>query len=232
MAVGGVSGVGNSVLQGSRNTIAENFDTFLQLLTTQLKNQNPLDPLDTNEFTSQLVQFTSVEQQLKTNEFLEAMLTAQTTVASNQAVSYIGKMVTASVAKAELVDGQAHWQFYLDDAATAVNVTVRDANGAIVYKETGALPAGASQFTWDGIGNQGETYPEGAYSITVEARNEAGGLVPVRTEIGGMVTAVDLTGSEPVLIVGNARINLSMVTSVTLPQAEEPPAETPEEPAV
>jgi flagellar basal-body rod modification protein FlgD len=231
MAVGGVSGVGNSVLQGSRNTIAENFDTFLQLLTTQLKNQNPLDPLDTNEFTQQLVQFTSVEQQLKTNEFLEAMLTAQTTAASNQAVSYIGKMVTASGAKAELADGEAHWQFYLDDAATAVNVTVRDANGNIVYKETGALPAGASQFTWDGIGNQGETYPEGAYSITVEARNEAGGLVPVRTEIGGMVTAVDLTGSEPVLIVGNSRINLSMVTSVTLPQPEEPPAETPEEPA-
>jgi flagellar basal-body rod modification protein FlgD len=231
MAVGGVSGVGNSVLQGSRNTIAENFDTFLQLLTTQLKNQNPLDPLDTNEFTQQLVQFTSVEQQLKTNEFLEAMLTAQTTAASNQAVSYIGKMVTASGAKAELADGEAHWQFYLDDAATAVNVTVRDANGNIVYKETGALPAGTSQFTWDGIGNQGETYPEGAYSITVEARNEAGGLVPVRTEIGGMVTAVDLTGSEPVLIVGNSRINLSMVTSVTLPQQEEPPAETPEEPA-
>ena len=73
MAVSGVSTTGTSATAASRQTIAQNFDTFLQLLTTQLKNQNPLDPLDTNQFTQQLVQFTGVEQQLKTNEFLASM---------------------------------------------------------------------------------------------------------------------------------------------------------------
>ena len=73
-SVSGTSATSGSGLANSRKTIADNFDTFLQLLTTQLKNQNPLDPLDTNQFTAQLVQFSGVEQQLKTNEFLEALL--------------------------------------------------------------------------------------------------------------------------------------------------------------
>src|SRR5918992_1028717 len=103
MAVSGInSTTGTSALAGLRGAIAENFDTFLQLLTTQLKNQNPLDPLDTNQFTQQLVQFTSVEQQLKTNEFLEAMMTASQNAGNAQAVSYVGKIVTASGNKSEL----------------------------------------------------------------------------------------------------------------------------------
>src|SRR6185369_15341862 len=97
MAVNGISGSTSAgALTNSRSTIADNFDTFLQLLTTQLKNQNPLDPLDTNQFTQQLVQFTSVEQQLKTNDFLSAMVQSQQASASAQAASYIGKTVTSS----------------------------------------------------------------------------------------------------------------------------------------
>src|SRR5882672_11737048 len=77
------------------NTIAGNFDTFLQLLTTQLKNQNPLDPLDTNQFTQQLVQFSSVEQQLKTNDYLSALVAGNTNSVQTAAVNFIGKTVTA-----------------------------------------------------------------------------------------------------------------------------------------
>src|ERR1700754_3604547 len=99
MSVGGVNGSSGSSSSGGiasdTSTIAGNFDTFLSLLTTQLQNQNPLDPLDTNQFTSQLVQFSSVEQQLKTNDFLEALLLSNGNAASSQAVGYIGKEVTA-----------------------------------------------------------------------------------------------------------------------------------------
>src|SRR6187402_248688 len=103
MAVSSVgSSSGGSALASSRQTIAQNFDTFLQLLTTQLKNQNPLDPLDTNQFTQQLVQFTGVEQQLKTNEFLEAMMLANQNSGKSNAVGYIGKTITASGVKSEL----------------------------------------------------------------------------------------------------------------------------------
>jgi flagellar basal-body rod modification protein FlgD len=214
MAVSGVgSSSGTSALANSRSTIADNFDTFLQILTTQLKNQNPLDPLDTNQFTQQLVQFTGVEQQLKTNEFLEAMMMANVNASNSQAVSYVGKMVTASGNKAELVDGQARWNFAVAQPAN-ISVTVRDMNGNTVYTRAGEVGEGESIFTWDGRNNQGTSQPDGSYSITIEARNDDGGLIDVATEMTGQVTGVDFSGTEPVLIVGTARVNLSSVLSV------------------
>src|SRR5882672_717187 len=103
------------------NTIAGNFNTFLQLLTTQLKNQNPLDPLDTNQFTQQLVQFSGVEQQLKTNDFLSSRVQANANSINTNAVGYIGKTVTASGTRSELANGKAVWNFSMPEAA---NVTV------------------------------------------------------------------------------------------------------------
>jgi flagellar basal-body rod modification protein FlgD len=215
MAVSGIgSNSGTSGLSGSRSTIAENFDTFLQLLTTQLKNQNPLDPLDTNQFTQQLVQFTSVEQQLKTNEFLQAMMASQSAAASAQATSYIGKVVTSSGSVSELSDGEATFHFRLEDAAEKVTVTIRDKDGNVVYTETGKMPAGEGQFVWDGKGSDGVQRPDGTYGVTIDARDADGGFISATTQMSGTVTGVDLTGSEPVLMVGTTRVNLSTVTSV------------------
>ena len=226
MAVSGVSGSGTSSLANSRTTIADNFDTFLQLLTTQLKNQNPLDPLDTNQFTSQLVQFTSVEQQLKTNEFLEAMMASQQAAGSAQASSYLGKTITSSGSATELSDGRATFHFRLDNAAADVTVTIKDGKGNTVYTETGAMPAGEGSFLWDGKTNDGKASPDGKYSITIDARNEDGGYVKATTRMSGKVNGVDLTGSEPILLVGSTRINLSTVESVVDEAATEKPSGT------
>lgn len=223
MAISGVSPTGTSSLNGTRASLADNFDTFLQLLTTQLRNQNPLDPLDTNAFTQQLVQYSGVEQQLKTNEFLEAMVLSTQTANSAQAVSYVGKIVTASGNKAELVNGAATWHFAVDQAA-AINATVRDANGNVVYTKSGNVAQGESVFSWDGIGSDGRRLPDGSYSVTIEARNAEGKLVGVATEMTGEVTGVDFSGSEPVLIVGNGRVNLSAVLSVRAKTAADTPA--------
>ena len=213
MAVSGVGATGSSSLGTSRQTIAENFDVFLQILTTQLRNQNPLDPLDTNQFTQQLVQFTGVEQQLKTNEFLEAMMTATQNASNSEAVSYVGKIVTASGNKSELVDGRASWTFAVEQNAN-ITATVRDMEGNVVYTQHGQVAAGESVFNWDGVGTDGRPKPEGSYSVTIEARNHDGGLIDVATEMTGEVTGVDFSGSEPVLIVGTGRVNLSAVLSV------------------
>src|SRR4051812_26257456 len=106
--IAGSSGTNSNVpAVDSRAGIADNFDTFLTILTTQLKNQNPLDPMDTNQFTQQLVQFTGVEQQLKTNTFLEALMNASQNSTNTDAVSYIGKEVTAAGTKANLAAGGA-----------------------------------------------------------------------------------------------------------------------------
>ena len=131
MAVDGIGSTGSSTasLTGSRG-IADNFDTFLQLLTTQLKNQNPLDPLDTNQFTQQLVQFTGVEQQLKTNEFLEALLLNTQTSYRADAVSYIGKEVTAAGSATRLQDGQATWSYELATDAAIARLEILDSTGA------------------------------------------------------------------------------------------------------
>lgn len=224
MTVSGVGTNSNSALGGTRQTIAQNFDTFLQLLTTQLRNQNPLDPLDTNQFTQQLVQFTGVEQQLKTNEFLEAMMTSTQTANNSQAVSYVGKIVTASGTKAEMVKGAATWHFAVDTKADII-ATVRDAKGNIVFTKTGPVNKGESVFTWDGIGNDGKQRPDGSYTVSIEARDANGKLVDVATEMTGEVTGVDFSGSEPVLIVGGARVNLSAILSVRAKTAAD--VETP-----
>jgi flagellar basal-body rod modification protein FlgD len=228
MAVSGVGSTSNSALTGTRETIAQNFDTFLQLLTTQLRNQNPLDPLDTNAFTQQLVQFTGVEQQLKTNEFLEAMMTSTQTANNSQAVSYVGKIVTASGTKAEMVDSAATWHFAVGTKADII-ATVRDEKGNVVYTKAGSVDQGESVFTWDGIGNDGKQRPDGSYTVAIEARDSSGKLVDVATEMTGEVTGIDFSGSEPVLIVGGARVNLSAIMSVRAKTAED---EAPEESAV
>ncbi len=224
-----VTGVGSSASTSSTSItgarLAHNFDTFLQILTTQLRNQNPLDPLDTNQFTQQLVQFSGVEQQLKTNQFLEAMMTSTQTAGNSQAVSYIGKIVTAEGARTELVNGAATWHFATDKAAN-ITATVRDKDGNVVYAKTGKVNQGESVFTWDGIGSDGRKRPDGSYSVTIEARDAEGKLVNVATQMTGEVTGVDFSGSEPVLIVGGAKVNLSSVLSVRQKTAaDDKPAE-------
>ncbi|ODT68820.1 MAG: hypothetical protein ABS75_19260 [Pelagibacterium sp. SCN 63-23] len=232
MAVDGVSGTSNSSKNAtSRSTIAQNFDTFLSILTTQLRNQNPLDPLDTNQFTQQLVQFTGVEQQLKTNEFLEALLLNTQTSYRADAVSYIGKQVSASGKTAELKDGGAFWAYNAEANVANASVTIKNAAGSVVYTETGSLNAGPGNFLWDGIGSDGNKQPDGIYTIEIKGTNLAGNTVAVSTSSVGVVTAVDFSGAEPMLTVGKNKIALKDVTDVRLVSdtpTPPPPPSTPD----
>ncbi|WP_375451425.1 flagellar hook assembly protein FlgD [uncultured Devosia sp.] len=220
----GSSGVNTSVssLDTTRAGIADNFDTFLNILTTQLKNQNPLDPLDTNQFTQQLVQFTGVEQQLKTNTFLEALMQASQNSGNVDAVSYIGKEVTASGTKANLSDGGASWAYNAEAAVSDAKVTISDDKGNVIYAETGSLQKGPGNFLWDGYGSDGQLKPDGVYTIKIDGKNLAGKNVTINTATVGVVSAVDFSGDEPVLTVGGTKIKLSDVTNVRIPAATAP----------
>lgn len=222
--VNGASGSG-STLDTQRKTIADNFDTFLQLLTTQLRNQNPLDPMDTNQFTQQLVQFTSVEQQLKTNQFLEAMMLSTQNNTNTQAVALVGKTVTASGATTDLVDGRAAWLYRIDQPAENTRVVVRDENGNEVYSEKLSLEAGTDYIVWDGTTTTGQKLTGGKYTITIDARDSQGRYVAVTTEMQGIVSGVDVSGREPYLMIGGMRIPLSAVSSIS---ETKPPQESPE----
>lgn len=225
--ISNIAGTNNGSLDTQRNTIADNFDTFLQLLLTQLKNQNPLEPMDTNQFTQQLVQFTSVEQQLQTNEFLEAMMLSTQSGTNTQAVSYIGKMVNASGVTADLKNGQASWLYKVDEPAANSTVTIKDEAGNVVFTERLSLEAGTDEIVWDGTTSMGERLASGRFSITIDARTAEGSYVPVTTEMMGIVEGVDVSGTEPFLLMGNRRIPISAVTSVGEPPLieDQPPVD-------
>src|SRR5260370_2386146 len=140
-------------------TLAGNFQTFLTLLTTQLQNQDPLSPLDTNQFTQQLVQFASVEQQLKTNDQLTTLVSLQQTAQSTQALTFVGKTAVVDGSTAALTNGSATWEL---GVPTNANVTISIANstGQTVFTGSYAVDAGNNPpFTWNGKGNHGTPCP-------------------------------------------------------------------------
>ncbi len=212
-SVASASSAGTGAANPSRVSIAKNFDTFLTLLTTQLKNQNPLEPLNANEFTQQLVQFSSVEQQIQTNETLKALLATSRTATVTNAASYVGATVTADGSMSQLTNGQARWRLSAPRPVQAT-LSVRDANGNTVYTERRTLSAGTQDFTWNGRTSTGGFAAEGTYTIRVDAQDANGLNVAVPTELGGVVDGVDLSGSEPVLLIGTARVPIGSVKSL------------------
>lgn len=197
----------------SRAMIAGNFNTFLSLLTTQLKNQNPLDPLNTNQFTQQLVEFASVEQQLKTNDSLTALLTSAKTATASNAASFIGLQVSADGATSSLKSGSAAWT--INPARdTQATITITDAKGNVVASQSRALKAGTQPFTWDGRASSGLPAPEGDYTLSAIGRDATGTAVSIKSEIVGRVDGIDMSGDAPVLLVGSARVPVSKVKSI------------------
>jgi flagellar basal-body rod modification protein FlgD len=197
-----------------KNTIAGNFQTFLQLLTTQLKNQNPLDPLDTNQFTQQLVQFAQVEQQLKSNDQLATLVSLQRTAQSTQALEFVGQTVTVDGATAPLVNGRADWLLSVPKPATAT-ITIKSTTGQTAFSGAFTLPAGTGQpFEWDGRDTSGLQWPDGNYTISVVAQDATGQPVAIPTEIQAKVDSADLTQTPPVLSIAGQNYTLDKLKRV------------------
>lgn len=199
---------------GSGINIAQNFDTFLSLLTTQLQNQNPLDPLDMNQFTQQLVQFTEVEQSLKLNENLAKVvqLTAANTITN--AVGYIGREVTTNGTSAELQGGVAKWTYKASADSLSAKFTVTNTSGQPVYTQTVPISAGTNVFTWNGQTDAGGTAPAGVYTLALAATDANGKAVETTTGFSGIVDGVDMSGTEPVLSIGTRRIRLQDIVAI------------------
>jgi len=180
--------------------IADNFQTFLTLLTTQLQNQNPLDPLDTNQFTQQLVQFAGVEQQLKSNDQLKSLIDIEKSARSTQALVYVGNTVAVDGSKAQF-DKSATWNLTATQAASAT-ITITSSTGQTAYSGSFNLNQGNASFVWDGKGTDGTQWPPGTYTLTATGKDSKGNDVAITTEVQGMVDSVDLTASPPLLSIG------------------------------
>lgn len=179
------------------------FDTFLTLLITQLKNQDPTNPTDTNEMTQQLVQFANVEQQIAQNKNLETLVGLQSTNANSAAVNYIGHEVQIEGDTTEVTADGTTWGYELEGVPESVTLNVLDASGALVYSEEGEIVAGIRHaFNWNLTDNSGGTVSPGAYTLRVSALDATGDPVKSTIDSTGLVSGVQSSDTGPSLLIG------------------------------
>ena len=217
------SPIGNSQteLTGANATaqqqIAETMDSFLLLLTTQLQNQDPLSPMDNAEFTNQLIGFSSVEQAIAQNQKLDDMMAIMGGSMSHGLLDYMGLLVEVSGSGFPFQGGSTELAYAVGDGATAVNLSIRDANGRVVWTGEGETGAGKHWLTWDGVDADGEALPNGEYFLSAEAVNADGAAVAVGTFVTALVSGVETVGGNALLKVGDSYVDPADILSVRQP---------------
>ena len=194
--------------------LSGNFDTFLKLLTTQLQNQDPMNPMDSDQFTQELVQFSGVEQQINTNDNLKSLIALTQSNASGAAVSYLGKTVTVTNGDAALQDGKADWSYALGASSASTALTVTNSSGQVVYSTTGSTASGQHDFSWDGTDNNGNQEPDGVYQLTVTALAGDGSAVESAVASKGVVDEINMTGSTPMLMIGPMAVPVAQASAI------------------
>ena len=215
-STGSSSSTGSTAPTGSQ-TIAGNFNTFLQLLTTQLQNQDPLSPLDTTQFTQQLVEFASVEQQVNMNTNLQTLISMQQTSEATSALQLVGNTVTVNgnaAALSNATNSPATWSINSSAPATGT-VTITSSAGTTAYTGTVALNSGTQSYSWNGVGSNGQTWPDGTYTMTISATGANGQPVTVSTQVQGVVTAVNINQNPPTLTVSGQNVPISQIQSLS-----------------
>ncbi|MBK8209003.1 MAG: flagellar hook assembly protein FlgD [Rhodospirillales bacterium] len=197
-----------------QNKLTGDLNRFLTLLVTQLQNQDPLEPLDANQFTSQLVQFASVEQQINQNANLEKLLAAQTGSGVGASMGYLGKTVEAKGSVIALQEGSADATYTLAAKATDAVAIVRDASGKTVYSSKVDPAAGRHSFHWDGRTTEGRALDDGTYSLQILAKNYTGAPVAATQTWFGRVTGIGGGTDGAMLNIGHDQLRLADVLSV------------------
>ena len=212
----------NARIASGTGMLASNFETFLTLLTSQLKNQDPLSPVDSNQFTAQLTQMAGVEQQLLTNDLLKSLVEAQGGGGLGQAATYIGKEATAAWSATKMADGEASWSYELGANAASATLQVLDGTGKVVWSgDAPAKTTGLHEFTWDGKATSGNDGQDGqVYSLKIVAKDGAGGAVDAQVLTRGRVTGVEMYEGEAFLTIGQSIVPLS--TIIALEETEDP----------
>lgn len=197
----------------SLSSLSDNYTMFLSLLTTQLQNQSPLDPMDADQFTSQLVQYSSVEQLIKMNANFEDMKTSMESSNLANLVNYVGTNVTVNASTKPITDGKIDWTINAAKSGTAT-ITIKDAAGKTILTRTEALQAGDNAFSWNGKGDDGKTYTEGSYTIGVSAKTAAGSNIKTTTDITGKVDSLEWSDGIPYLSIGGTKYLTSAVVKI------------------
>jgi flagellar basal-body rod modification protein FlgD len=193
------------------------FNMFLKLLTTQMQNQDPLDPMDTSQYTQQLVQFSQVEQSMQQTSVLRNILDRLTAADMAQASGFIGREAQFDTNMAGLSDDPAQWSYSLPREPATLTVTVKDSSGRIMASQV--LDAAAEgRFSWDGtLPNEGAA-AHGTYMLSIEALDANGNAVPAAIRSVGVVDSVTSAAGNVMLSINGTELPSSMLVSVTSPR--------------
>lgn len=199
-AVTAATANGSAAQDGKK--LADDFDDFLVLLTTQLQNQDPLDPMDSGEFTQQLVSFTAVEQQIQTNQNLELLANLSRIQNLASSASYLGNEALVFRDLGDHNGDGITWQYQNGGEAEDVTLEVRNEAGALIYSEPGETGVSLNTFEWNGLDSTGAVAPNGNYKLEVIAKDEDGEDLDPVIFVEETITAVDTSGFEPLFTIG------------------------------
>ena len=194
--------------------LAETFDTFILLLTTQLQNQDPLDPMDSAQFTSQLAQFAGVEQSINTNKKLDQLVALQTSNMLNGAVSYVGRTVEVISDQLALKDETATISYGIETNAAKTSISIVTEDGQTVRVINGETDAGRHELVWDGRDALGNPMPDGIYNYNVIAVNGDDETINTISAFTGRVTGVEILDSLVTLNLGELGVPFSSIFAV------------------
>ncbi|APX89216.1 hypothetical protein BV394_05380 [Brevirhabdus pacifica] len=195
----------NSAAKGAMTKLSGDFDSFLKLLTAQVSNQDPLEPMDSTTFVTQLAQLSQVEQSVMANTNLEQIAAKLASAADLSGIQLIGRDVTLPADRIERIGGEGLYDYELEESAHSVRAEILDANGDVLRTVSG-LPteAGARhRFRWDGLDANGATVEDGAYGIRLVAQDSQKGSIGYSGYATTRVERVSLEGAQPMLVLRN-----------------------------
>jgi flagellar basal-body rod modification protein FlgD len=209
---------GSGSLTGGQS-INDTFDMFLKLLTTQLKNQDPLEPTDNTEFVNQLTQFTQTEAGLNTNKKLDSLIALQSNTQLTSALDYVGKEVKADSIVLSLGDSGADAIYGLTANAAKTEIKILNSEGKTVRTLQGQTSAGQHEIHWDGKDDNGNQMENGIYAFSVVAKDSDEKVIQTAQGIQGTVTGVQMSNGNVILNIGEIEAPLNSVQAVVQKQS-------------
>lgn len=221
-AITTTSGLATKASQTGQQRIglAEDFQQFLTLLTTQLQNQDPLSPMDSTEFTNQLVQFSQVEQQINSNQKLDSLLALQLSSISSVALGYVG-MDISYVSGEMNFDGDTpiDINYALASEAITAKVNIYNDEGTLVYTADAPKNTGTNKFTWNGKDTNGNDLDAGTYTVKIDALDKTDKAIENSTVVTGRVRGIETQNGVVYVLVGERAVSIGNIVNATLPPA-------------
>ncbi|SFK18640.1 flagellar basal-body rod modification protein FlgD [Sphingomonas sp. NFR04] len=206
---------GQSATNDSSTKLTADYNLFLKLLTTQLQNQDPTNPMDSSQYTQQLVQYSQVEQSITQNKTLNSILSSLNMTSLTSSTSMIGQPVQLSSDKAGLSAATpAQWQWDATNPIDKLTATITDAKGKTVESFDLDVQGSSGQFSWDGSTKSGTKYTDGLYQLTLSGTTTAGAKISTTATALGKVDDVQMINGSPVVSINGAQYPTSMILKI------------------